>query len=361
MIVVCVAYIVTVVAQCRVLVTEGITVIRSPSVLTVGTSCVVTLFVAGIYSLLKHLSSVLAGVVRLTAMRILIIVIDIIVVSCLLEPQLVLSEPLPVTLLILHIGLPTLLLQNLLPLLLDLLPVVPSLIVLAIPLLPHLLLLLAADLLAPLAPGVLIISICILLGPRRLILPGPGRSVLIPPALLVCHLLNASSLLLSLLLLKTSIGFNLSLTIYMLLFGLLAALLYDLLLLGLPALDILTTLLELLLLGTLSLGIALMHFRCTLQTPLAVLLSGLTLKHLLLTSLLSLLLSGLLSLLGLLSPGLSLLGPLLICSSRRRGTLCFIRPFAFFFTFRSLFVLLPARALSVCVTYEEHCDRSRRQ
>ena len=101
-------------------------------------------------------------------------------------------EPLKVSLLILQVSLTPLLLNYLLALTLDLLPIVPSLVILAKPLLLHPLLLLAVDLLTTLVP--LIISSSVL-RPGVPIRLRPYRTILIPPSIAVISLLNAALLL----------------------------------------------------------------------------------------------------------------------------------------------------------------------
>ena len=144
------ADIVAVIADGGVLITERILIIKSPAVAAVCLPCVVALLVTILNGLTEHLGTILTRVVGLVVAVIPIIIIDIIVVLGLLKSQLVLPQTLPITLLVLQVGISTLLLQTPQSVIFDVLPIAPTLVILAQPLLPKLLELLAVVLLIPL-------------------------------------------------------------------------------------------------------------------------------------------------------------------------------------------------------------------
>jgi hypothetical protein len=104
-----------------------------------------------------------------------------------------LLQSLPIPLLILEICLPALLLKDLLTLLLDILPILPTLVILRITLLLHLLLLLPRYLLSTLIPGILVRPPGVLPRRRRTILLGPNRAVVVIPPLILDPLLVRSA------------------------------------------------------------------------------------------------------------------------------------------------------------------------
>jgi hypothetical protein len=233
------------------------------------------------------------------------------------------------------------LLKYLLALKLDLLPIIPSLVVLAVPLLLHLLLLLPADLLTPLIPLVLVVSNGILLRPRCSVLLDPIRAALVLSPLFIYTLLIDSLLLFGALLgYPACVGLPLPIVLFPL--SLLTTLLHDLLLLCLPVLILAPDLVCLLLLSPLTLSIAMLNLCSPLLPPLPLLLDNLPLLDDLLLGLLSRLLPGTRLLLPL--TGLSLLRSLRCIGWRLPGaTLGLV---TFFRSFRSIFISLIARSLS---------------
>ncbi len=257
-----------------------------------------------------------------------------------LKPQSILLEPVPVTLLVLQIRLTPLPLQYLLTLLLDLLPVVPSLAVLTISLLLKLMLLLTTELLAPLVPNVLRIAITALSRPRTAVLLGPYRIVLVTLSILLL-LYDPTFLLLALLRASDGVGL---LSVIRATLRSYASLLVFLLLLDLSVLTITSDLFDTLLLYTLAFGVSLLYFGCTLLPSLPIFLCGLP--------------GGLLPLLALLLLLLDLTASIFSTTSDRLRLLCLrllnhrlslIR----LRSFRSPFILPPTFSLGACITEKE--------
>lgn len=94
------AHVVRIVTKTRILVTIGVMRIESPSILTVGLTCVEAFFVPAIDRVAKHLSAVAACVVVAAAPIVPVIVYQVVVVPSLLQTKLIQSDPLPVTLLV---------------------------------------------------------------------------------------------------------------------------------------------------------------------------------------------------------------------------------------------------------------------
>lgn len=139
--------IVTVITKCRVLIPVGISIVETPSILTVSLPGVKALFIAVSDGVAEHLGTILACVIVVAAAVITIIVVIIVVIPHLAEPFTVTPEPFPVPLLVTKIGISPLFLQLAITLLFDILRIAPLLVILIPTLTLELLLLTAVDLL----------------------------------------------------------------------------------------------------------------------------------------------------------------------------------------------------------------------
>lgn len=300
--------VIRVITVARVLIAVGVLVIKSPSVLTVRLSGIIAFLVAAVHGILKHLRSVLTRVVIITTAIVAVIVYQIVVIASLLKSQLVLTDPVPITLLVTEVSLATFALKRLLSLSFKSLPVTPAVVVLLQTLLAKLLLLLP------------------IVG---LVLPVPHAGVPVADralSLLLLHLLLSLILDLTTLLLLQHLLLLLLLTLVLNLTALLLLPHLLLLLLALLVLDLTTLLLlyDLLLAVVLNLTtlLLLQHLLLLLLTLLILDLATLLLQHLLLLTLILNLATLLLLLLLLFLLNLLLCCPLLTDLLLLRRTLC---------------------------------------
>ena len=139
--------IVAVITERRVLIPVRISIVETPSILTVSLPGVEALLIAVPNGVAQHLGTILACVIVVAAAVITIIVVIIVVIPHLAEPFTVTPEPFPVPLLVTKIGISPLFLQLAITLLFDILRVSPLLVILIPTLTLELLLLTAVDLL----------------------------------------------------------------------------------------------------------------------------------------------------------------------------------------------------------------------
>src|SRR5690606_19519798 len=98
-------------------------VVVAPTVVTICLASSITFFVPVLDRVLAHLGTIRTCVVPRTTAVITIVVVDTVVIASLLQPQLVLSDPIPIPLLVAEVLDTALLFKDLLTLALDRLPV----------------------------------------------------------------------------------------------------------------------------------------------------------------------------------------------------------------------------------------------
>ncbi len=198
------ADVVRVIPVARILIAVRRIVVVAPTVISISLACSETFFVAVLDRILDLLSTVRTCVIPRTAAVIAVVVVDVVVVPSLLEPQLILSDAIPITLLILQITHTPLLFELTLAQLLNRLPISPAVVVLLPTLIADLTLLVSVptliiSIVAPVTlwlavrPVVAIISIVTIIVPSSL----PGSAIGICIRLTVGRFYTATRLILT--------------------------------------------------------------------------------------------------------------------------------------------------------------------